>query len=168
MSYHEEVRKQFIWSKSALITFHYQFIWIIFCMFCTDFNTYLVISRLPWITNYWSPISQQGTDYLSHKISESAVRDKWPLDSMSEINSHGEIHIMPPTMIEPAIPWLQIRCSNYWSYPGGHNHYFKLHRNKMFCLWYKQWKYRKNRFTLSFKVHVHVPQKFYSLIRKTF
>ena len=41
-------------------------------------------------------------------IIESAVRDKWPLDWMSEINCHGEI--APRPGIEAATPVLQIRC----------------------------------------------------------
>ena len=53
------------------------------------------------------------TDFLYCMISESAVRDKWPLDSMSEINYHGEI--MPRPKIEPATPGLQIWCSPFWA-----------------------------------------------------
>ena len=42
-------------------------------------------------------------------IPESAVEDKWPLDSMSKINCHWEI--TPCQRIEPATPRLQIQCS---------------------------------------------------------
>ena len=68
-------------------------------------------NRLSWITNQWSPISPQFTYYLSHIIFESVMRDKWPLDSMSEINCHGEI--TPRPRIEPASTGLQIRCITY-------------------------------------------------------
>ena len=40
-------------------------------------------------------------------IFESVVRDKWPLDSMSEISCRGEI--TPRPRIEPATPELQIQ-----------------------------------------------------------
>ena len=51
------------------------------------------------VVNQWSPISPQLNDYLSHMISESTVKDKWTLDSTSEISCHGDI--TPLQRIEP-------------------------------------------------------------------
>ena len=68
---------------------------------------------LSWITNKWSPISAQVTNYWSHMISELMVRDKWLLDTMSEINCYREI--TPRLRIEPATPALQIRCPTHWA-----------------------------------------------------
>ena len=51
----------------------------------------------------------------SRMIPESAMRDKCPLDSMSEINCQGEI--MPQPRIELVTPGLHIWCSiyTYWA-----------------------------------------------------
>ena len=46
-------------------------------------------------------------------ISEWAVRDKRPLETMSETSCHRELTPCPRN--EPAIAWLQIRCSTYWA-----------------------------------------------------
>ena len=63
-------------------------------------------SRVSLITNQWTPISPQVTDYLSHMIFESAVKDKCPLDPMSKINCHREITSCPK--IKPCDPWFII------------------------------------------------------------
>ena len=56
-----------------------------------------------WITNFSS-----SDRLLIQYDFWIAVRDKWPLVSVSEINCHWEI--------EPAIPGLRIRCSAYSVY----------------------------------------------------
>ena len=66
-------------------------------------------------------ISLQKADNWSHMISESVVRDKWPLDSLSEINCPSSLsefnnNSFAPSVTEPETPGLQIWCCTYWAY----------------------------------------------------
>ena len=85
--------------------FVYLFVW----SFKADFNTNVHISL---VGPHTRPSLITVSTNFSTSPTESALRDKWPLDSMFEINCQGEITSRP--WIVPATHGLQIGCSIYW------------------------------------------------------
>ena len=85
-------------------------------------HLFLVLRQLQHLFGYISavgqtnqllglPISPQVTGHQSHNVSESVMRYKWPLVSMSVINCQGEI--TPREKIKPETSGLEIRCFLY-------------------------------------------------------
>ena len=121
------------------------------------------------------------TAYYSHMISESVVRDKWPLDSMSEISCYGDI--LPHPRIEQVTPWFhalffELIKQTQTLHPVKINGFtiidvdcvFNLRFVKLFILVFEEYKFLSN-FTKYFSNITHpsskVPIAFLTTLQKT-